>query len=113
MNNRRFQLYFRLGAVVLALSGLANVMVVVEHRSLAESSSKMAAQSAEIEQQLPGIDRLARELAVAGSPDPAIGNIMRQAGIVISLPSAPMRPETNNVPATNSSPAEIAPTVKP
>jgi hypothetical protein len=114
MNEQRYRLYFRLGATVLALSGLTNVMVVIEHRSLTASSAKLAAESSQIEHDLPTIDRLVRDLAVAGSPDPDIGNILRQAGIVVSLPTTPSRPATNNVPASKPSAGnETAPTDTP
>jgi hypothetical protein len=86
MNDQRFRLYFRLGATVLALSGLTNFMIVLEHHNLAESSTELEMQAAKFKEQLPLMDQAVRDLAIAGSPDPVIAGIVRKAGIVMDLP---------------------------
>jgi hypothetical protein len=110
MNDQRFRLYFRLGATVLALSGLTNVMVVLEHRSLAETSGQLDLQAAQLREQLPLMDQAVRELAIAGSPDPVIAGIVRQAGIVMNLP---MKPAEAPAEPKSPAPAPAATTPEP
>lgn len=111
MNDQRFRLYFRLGATVLALSGLTNVMVVLEHRSLAETSDQLELQAAQLKEQVPLIDQAIRELAIAGSPDPVIAGIVRQAGIVMNLPMKPA--ETPPKPDSPASATKTTPEPNP
>ncbi len=108
MNDQRFNLYFKLGSVVLGLSVLVVILQVVEQRTLAEANRQMNEQFQQLNRELPLLDQVLREMVQAAGPDPRVAPILRQNRIVAELPlpvSPPNQPPNADTSELNPIPA--------